>query len=200
VPRKDAGSGSKGNKSRRALLLIDLVSQWNYADGKSLLRQTMPILPSLVRLRESAAAAHVPVIFVNDNFGQWRSDFRQVTAAARSSGPHAARIVDALQPGAEDYFVLKPRHSAFFATPLDLLLQELDADTLVLCGVAGDQCILASASEALLHRFRVIIPRDGIACATAQRSTAVLKHFHEAMDIPTPLSRTLRWRRAERSA
>ena len=200
MPRKDAGSGNKANKSKRALLLIDLISQWDYADGKSLLRQTLPIIPALVRMRKSAAAARAPVIFVNDNFGQWRSDFRQVTAAARSSADDAARIVDALQPGAEDYFVLKPRHSAFFATPLDLLLQELDADTLVLCGVAGDQCILASASEALLHRFRVIIPRDGIACATAQRKAAVLKHFHEAMDIPTPLSRTLRWRSTERRA
>ena len=200
MPRKDAGSGSNGKSARRALLLIDLISTWDIADGKALLRQTVPILPALVRLRAGATAARAPVIFVNDNFGQWRSDFRQVIAAARASGADAARIVDALEPGAQDYFVLKPRHSAFFATPLDLLLQELAVDTLVLCGVAGDQCIVASASEALLHRFRVIVPRDGIACATARRKSAVLRHFHAAMDIPTPASRALRWRGAERAA
>lgn len=196
MPRKEAGAHRAQN---RALLLVDLISTWSIADGEALLRQTRSIVPALTRLRDAAAAAGAPVIFANDSFGQWRSDFRQVIAAARAKGADAARIVDALHPGEKDYFVLKPRHSAFFATPLDLLLRELAVDTLVLCGVAGDQCVLASASEALLHRFRVIVPRDGIACATAQRKAAVLKHFDQAMDIPTP-ARSLRWQRTNRTS
>ena len=197
MSRKDAGKRRAQNRPARALLLIDLINTWQNADGSALLRQTRPIVPALIRLRKAAAAARAPVIFVNDNFGQWRSDFRQVIASARASGSQAAQIVDALHPGEDDYFVLKPRHSAFFATPLELLLRELGVDCVVLCGVAGDQCVLASASEALLHRFHVVIPRDAIACATARRKAAVLTHFREAMDIPTPSSRALRWRSAD---
>jgi nicotinamidase-related amidase len=181
-------------RSRRALLLIDLINTWRMADGRSLLRRTVAKLPALRRLRDGAARAGVPVVYVNDNFGQWRSDFHQVVAAAHAAAADAARVVDALHPGDEDFFVLKPRHSAFYATPLDLLLRELRVDTVVLCGVAGDQCVLSTAGAALLRGYRVIVPRDAIPCATAQRERAVVAHFHNAMDIRTPHAARLRWR------
>jgi nicotinamidase-related amidase len=180
--------------ARHALLLVDLINTWRMADGRSLLRRTVAKLPALQRLRDSAARAGVPVVYVNDNFGQWRSDFHQVIAAAHAAAPASARIVDALHPGDDDFFVLKPRHSAFYATPLDLLLRELRVDTVVLGGVAGDQCVLSTAGAALLRGFRVIVPRDAIPCATVQRERAVVAHFHAAMDIATPYAARLRWR------
>jgi nicotinamidase-related amidase len=106
----------------------------------------------------------------------------------------AAEIVAALAPGGDDYFVLKPRHSGFYATPLHLLLGALGVRRLVLSGVAGDQCVLATAGDALVRGYKVIVPRDAIVCATAQRTKAVLAHFRTAMDIATPPVRALRWR------
>ena len=179
----------------QALLLIDLINTWEMPEGRRLLRRAHAALPRLARLRRRATAAGAPVLFVNDNFGQWRSDFRDVVARARAAAAESERIVDTLQPGGDDYFVLKPRHSGFFATPLDLLLQELDVGTLVLCGAAGDQCVLATASEALLRKYRVIVPRDTLVCASPQRTAAALAHFRASMDIPTPAAHTLRWPR-----
>ncbi|HZP68114.1 MAG TPA: isochorismatase family cysteine hydrolase [Rudaea sp.] len=178
----------------RALLLIDLVNTWRMKDGRALLKRTLAALPALATLKARAVAAGAPVVYVNDNFGQWKSDFRRVVAQSRAAGENAARIVDALAPGADDYFVLKPRHSAFFASPLELLLHELGIRTLVLAGVAGDQCVLATASAALLRRFAVVVPQDAIACASAARTRAVLVHFRRAMDIPTTPVARLRWR------
>ena len=62
----------------------------------------------------------MPTVYINDNFGQWRSDFRQTVAhcTARSSPGRACRGV---WPTARDYFVLKPKHSGFFDTTLDTL-------------------------------------------------------------------------------
>ena len=185
---------SRQHVRRSALAIIDMINTWQIADGAALLRQSARIVAPLARLKARAQAAHVPVIYVNDNFGLWRSDFKQVIASARGTSLRAAQIVNALAPGADDYFVLKPKHSAFFGTPLDLLLKELHVARLIVCGVAGDQCVLASASEALLRGYEVLIPSDAIACRSAARTRAVLVHFREAMDIPTPPSRSVRLR------
>jgi nicotinamidase-related amidase len=177
-----------------ALLLIDLINTWGIADGARLMRRTHAGLAPIARLRAHAGRAGVPVVYVNDNFGQWRSDFKQVVAAARAAHGVAADIVAALAPGSDDYFVLKPRHSGFYATPLHLLLGTLGVRRLVLSGVAGDQCVLATAGDALVRGYEVVVPRDAIVCATTARTRAVLAHFRTAMDIATPPVRTLRWR------
>jgi len=177
-----------------ALLLIDLINTWQMKDGQRLRRNALAQLGRLANLKRRATRAGAPVIFVNDNFGQWRSDFERVMEHARAMSDEGARIVAALRPGPEDYFVLKPRHSGFFSTPLQLLLQELHVETVVLCGAAGDQCVLATAGDALVRKFKVVVPRDGIVCVDAQRTAATLAHFRRSMEIPTPLSVQVKWR------
>ena len=181
-----------GNQS--ALLLIDLINTWQYAEGAQLLKQTLKIVPSIQALRERAKKNAIPVIYANDNFGQWRSDFKKVIAKVKTSDSEAAAVLQTLHPDEDDYFLLKPKHSAFYATPLDILLQHLRVSTLVLCGVAGDQCILATAFDAKLRDYKVIIPRDAIASASKERNAAILKHFRDVMGLNTPLSSRLRLR------
>lgn len=188
------GTGCAAPRSRSALLLIDLINTWSIDDGARLMRRRRAGLAPIARLRARAEQAGVPVVYVNDNFGQRRSDFEQVVAAARAAHGVAAEIVAALAPGGDDYFVLKPRHSGFYATPLHLLLGTLGVRRLVLSGVAGDQCVQATASDALVRGYEVVVPRDAIVCATAQHTNAVLAHFRTAMDVATPPARALRRR------
>lgn len=176
-----------------ALVLIDLINTWEMKEGPALLRQTLATLPALTRLLRRVRRAGVPVIYANDNFGRWRSNMPAIVELARGRNPASGRVVEALAPNAGDYFVLKPEHSAFFATPLERLLQNLEVKRLVLAGVAGDQCVLATASDALIRDFEVVIPRDTLVCATAARRRAVLRHFNAAMDIATPPSGRLLW-------
>ena len=176
-----------------ALLLIDLINDWRMKDGETLLRSTMRVLPRIVALKRKAAKANVPIIYVNDNFGQWRSNFAQVIAHAERAGLHAAEIAKQLTPTPEDYFILKPRHSAFYATPLSLLLEELGIKELVLAGVAGDQCVLATAGDALLRKFKVRVPADLAICKSAARRNAVVRHYRDVMDIPIGNSSRIRF-------
>jgi nicotinamidase-related amidase len=127
------------------------------------------------------------VIYCNDNFGQWRSDFRDVIRrSARGGGRRGAldrELVAALEPREGDYFVLKPKHSAFHATALDLLLQHLGVRRLVLAGTATDSCIVCTATDAHMREYAVCVPRDCVAAITPARSRRALELLRSAFDV-----------------
>jgi len=176
-----------------ALLVIDMINTWEMDQGVRLRRAAHAILPTLRALIVRARRAQVPVIYSNDNFGQWRSNLPALLELSRQTHEQSADIIDAIAPAATDYVVLKPEHSAFYATPLEPLLKALRTNHLVLTGVSGDQCVLATAGDALLRDYEVTIPRDAIACASAPRTRAILGHFQTVMEIKTPLARRVRW-------
>jgi nicotinamidase-related amidase len=138
----------------------------------------------------------VPVIYANDNFGHWQSDLSALLEQTRQAHPLSEKIVKELAPLPSDFVVLKPAHSAFFQAPLEKLLEHLEVGRLVIGGVSGDQCVLATSSDALMRGFEVVVPRTVIASPTAARNKRVLAHFRTAMDIPTPDARSIRWSRS----
>jgi nicotinamidase-related amidase len=178
-----------------ALLVLDMISCWDFPDAEHLLPHALRIAPRIARLCTRARDHAVPVIYCNDNRGQWRSDFRQLVAQSLE-GPEAARsITHALLPSEEDYFVLKPRHSAFYATPLQLLLKTLGVHRLVVAGVATDQCVLGTAMDARMRGLEVVVPADTCATQDAARQRRALQQFTIALRVPTPPSASLRWSR-----
>jgi nicotinamidase-related amidase len=166
-----------------ALLIIDMVSDWQFEDADKLLPGAQRIAPAIGALKQRCRAAGVPVIYGNDNRGRWRSDFRQVVQLSLDS--RGAGITRALMPDHDDYFLLKPKHSAFFCTPLDLLLQDLKVRRLILTGVATDQCIATTALEARMRNYDAEAPRDCTATQTAERDARMLAHFDEALNVRT---------------
>ena len=128
------------------------------------------MLHAIATLKRRWAAARVPVIYANDNSGQWRSDFKFVVDESLDSQGLGAEITRQLQPAPDDYFVLKPKHSAFFATPLEILLDHLRAKRLIIAGVAGDQCVMNTAADARMRDFDVVVPSDCIASLTQARN------------------------------
>lgn len=166
-----------------ALLIIDMISDWTFPDAEALLETTVLIAPRIQALKARCAAAGMPVIYANDNHGRWRSDFRQAVESCLARGGAPAAIGRQLAPQTSDFFVLKPRQSAFFATPLALLLEHLGMRRLVLCGVAGDQCVLITAAEARSRDYEVVVPGDCIASQSAERHERSLKHFEQALQV-----------------
>ncbi len=77
-------------------------------------------------------------------------------------------IVEILRPGEDDYFVLKPKHSAFFSTTLDVLLDYLRVETVILTGIAANICVLFTANDAYMRDFHVVVPRDCVASNTEE--------------------------------
>ena len=171
-----------------ALLVIDMLSDWDFQDAAALLEAAGSVAPRIAELRTRCRQAGVPVVYANDNRGRWRSDFREVVASARARGGTAAAIADALAPDRDDYFVLKPKHSGFHATPLDLLLRHLRVRTLLLTGVSSDQCVLYTAADARMHDYDAIVPRDAVATQSGERNAAALRHFSQVLRLETPLA------------
>ena len=127
-------------------------------------------------LKQRARKAGVPVVYVNDNFGRWRSDFRSTLAHCLRDSVRGRPIAELLKPDEDDYFVLKPKHSGFQFTPLELLLAHLGAETLILTGVAGNFCVLFTAHDAYMRDYELAVPADCTASETvAARRNACLQ-------------------------
>jgi nicotinamidase-related amidase len=149
-----------------ALLLIDVINDLAFEGSEALVEQAEPMATRLAAFRRRATAAGIPAIYINDNFGQWRSDFRQTVAhCTRPASP--GRVVSRrLRPTSKDYFVLKPKHSGFFDTTLDTLLGTLGIRRLIVTGIAGNICVLFTANDAYMREFKIYAPADCIVSNT----------------------------------
>jgi nicotinamidase-related amidase len=180
--------GSAPDTNPVALLLVDVISPMDFPEADQLLRHAVPAAERLADLKKRAGAAKVPVIYANDNFGRWRSDLSAVVERCREKGSKGAPIVELLHPGKEDYFVLKPKHSAFFSTTLDTLLRYLGTETLVVGGFATDICVLFTANDAYMRDLRIVVPADGVASNEAADRDATLALMRRVLKAATPKS------------
>ena len=197
VPRSRRPKPAPRARARRsrqvALLLIDVINDLDFPRSGPLIRAAEKMAEPLARLVERARAAQVPVIYVNDNFGRWQSDWRKVVQLCRDPRSPGHRVVRRLSPAPHDYFVLKPKHSGFFSTTLDLLLRNLGTRTVVLAGIATDICILFTANDAYMRDYEVVVPRDCVAANTRRKTEFALAQIREVLKGTTPSSRGIRF-------
>jgi nicotinamidase-related amidase len=151
--------------SRFALLLIDVISPFEFPDGDQILAQARSIAKPIARLKRRARAAGIPTIYVNDNFGEWRSERSALVQRCLAAGAKGTDFVDQLKPDDDDYFVLKPMHSAFYQTPLETLLRFLGTQSLILTGLTTNSCITCTAHDANMRQFELYVPSD---CSSAR--------------------------------
>jgi nicotinamidase-related amidase len=152
-------------RSRRVLLLVDFINPLDFDGAEALSGPARRAAAAAARLKRRLGAEGVPAIYVNDNFGHWRSEFRDVVAACRRRGGAPAELARRLAPRAHDLTVLKPRHSGFQGTPLQLLLTQIGAREVVVTGLATDLCVQFTAADAFLLDYRVWVPPD---CCAAE--------------------------------
>lgn len=181
------------DRSETALLLIDVINPIDFDGGENLLRHALPMARALAMLKRRAKAAGIPVIYVNDNFGRWRSDFSKLVESCLQPDVPGRSVVERLVPEEDDYFVLKPKHSAFFQSNLEILLNYLGVNTLILTGLAGDICVLFSANDAYMRDFRIIVPPDCVASEDAAHNRAVLKLMQRVLKAEIPPSGAIEW-------
>jgi nicotinamidase-related amidase len=177
--------GSAPDKCSIALLLIDFINDFEFKNAEQIFPRALAAARAAAALRERAKRAGVPVIYCNDNFGKWRSDFRALLRHCLDDGVRGRAIAELLEPDEEDYFVLKPKHSGFHSTTLDVLLAHLGAKTLVLSGVAGDFCVLFTAHDAYMRDFRIVVPQDCIASDTEADDRFALHHMAKVCKADT---------------
>jgi nicotinamidase-related amidase len=164
-------------RSSRVLLLIDFINPLDFAGAMELAPLALQAASAAARLRRKLDQEGIPTIYANDNFGRWRSDFRQQHARLARLQSISGEIARILKPRGKDLTILKPRHSAFFASPLDVLLERIGAREVVLTGLATDMCVQLTAMDGFLRGYNLSVPANCTAAQTEAAKTASLAYM-----------------------
>ncbi|WP_284140690.1 MULTISPECIES: isochorismatase family cysteine hydrolase [unclassified Virgibacillus] len=162
-----------------AVLFVDMINTFDFDGGEKLLKHTEQILPNLVKLKKFAHQHKLPVIYVNDHYGIWQADLHKIIAHCHNE--QSKNVIDALKPEADDYFLIKPQHSAFFQTPLQSLLHELGKKHLIMAGIAGDICLLFTAKDAYMYQYKLTVPGNCMASEEKEGNDYALYLMHSVM-------------------
>lgn len=192
--------GNVPDDSSVVLILIDLINDFEFDGADPMFTNTLAIAQPTAKLKKNAKAAGIPVIYVNDNFGKWQSDFRKLVDHCLKDNVKGRPIAQLLRPDEQDYFVLKPKHSAFYSTSLDLLLRYLKANTLILTGIAGNICVLFTASDAYMRDFNLLVPQDCIASETEADNQHALAYMAKVLKADTQPSTDIDFKTMARQA
>ena len=174
--------GNAPDRASAVLLMVDVINDMEYEGGDKLFKQALPMAERLAALKGRAKAAGLPAVYANDNFGRWQSDFASLVRHCTQDLVRGREVARLLAPEDDDYFVLKPKHSAFFATPLDTLLGYLGVKTLVVSGLTGDMCVLFTAADAFLRDLHIIVAEDCVASIDPEENRLALRHMARVMD------------------
>jgi nicotinamidase-related amidase len=169
--------GIAPDKSKTVLLVLDMISDFDFEDGERIARRAAPIAKRIANLKRRARRAGLPVIYVNDCAGRWRSDFPSYVRHCQGVSSRGREIATLLAPQSADYCVLKPKHSGFYQTALDTLLSLIGAEQMILTGVSSHQCVLFTANDAYLRELGLTIPRDCIGAREASATRLALRYF-----------------------
>ena len=165
--------------------MIDVINAFDFPEGDQLLELAQPVGKNIAQLKKRAKAAGIPCVYVNDNFGKWQSDFKKLVARCTAEDAKGKEFVKLLVPDDADYFVLKPKHSGFYSTTLDLLLTHLNAKNLILTGIAGNNCVLFTANDAYMRDFKVFVPEDCVVSNTEEENRYALRQMETVLKADT---------------
>jgi nicotinamidase-related amidase len=179
--KNDDLHGNVPDDCAAALLIIDVINDLEFEGGDELLKHALPAAERIAMLKRRAKQSGLPAVYVNDNFGKWQSDFRKQVAHCLEDGVRGEPIARLLAPAEDDYFVLKPKHSGFYSTTLDTLLDYLKTETLILTGLTGDFCVLFTANDAYLRDFHLFVPSDCVASIDPAENDHALRQMKRVL-------------------
>ena len=183
--------GNAPDKSPVALILIDVINALDFEDGDELLKHALPMARNIAALKRRAKALGIPCVYSNDNFGRWQSDLNQVLDHVLHDGVPGQPLGEILHPEDDDYFVLKPKHSGFFSTQLDILLDYLGARTLIMTGLQANICVLFTANDAYMRDYGLVVPSDCVASTDPAEAEHALREMQVVLKAQVVPSRDL---------
>ena len=176
---------------KTALLIIDVINSLDYPEGKKLLKTALPAAKNILRLKNKLKKKNIPVIYVNDHFGEWRSNWEEVFQICSAPQNTGAKLCEILKPEADDYFVLKPKHSGFFSSNLEILLEDLKVKKLIIVGIAGNICVLFTVNDAHMRGYEIHVPHDCIASNSKKDNDYALRQFKDVFKIKISASQNI---------
>lgn len=175
-----------GGQGRVAIIALDLITDFDFPDGPAVRRALQARAVAIETLMARARKARVPVIYANDNLGAWRSDAPALIGHCTDPRHAGATLVEYLLPAYQDSIILKPRHSAFYGTALETLLDEQEVDTLVILGISAESCVWMTACDAHTRGFNLVIPADTLAGASAAALRRTRTSLSEVLKARVP--------------
>lgn len=173
---------AKVPRSPRVLVLVDFINPLDFPGAEKLAPFALKAARATLRLRERLQAQKVTVVYANDNYGAWQSDFQAQVAQCCAREDTSGEIARMLAPRPDDVTLLKPRHSAFYCTALELLLKEMGARELILAGLATDMCVQMTAADAFLRGYEgVWVPPECTAAETPQAKAASIRYMRDVL-------------------
>lgn len=162
---------------RTALVLVDMQNDFCHPDGYYAaagrdITALRAVVPPARRLLDRVRGAGLPVVFTrllpDPERGPMQARHRLVprrwTARGRrlEPGTWGAQIVRELTPHPTELVVDKAGYSGFDGTPLERWLRERGVDTVLLAGVVGYACVLATGFAAFDRDFDVVLVTDAV--------------------------------------
>lgn len=170
-------------KKKFALIIVDMINDFNFPKGRELVEFTHTIVPSILALKKYCQSNDIPVVYVNDHYQLWKADLGLIIAHTQND--LSAPIIQQMKPDRSDYFLIKPKHSAFYGTALNTLLQELDTKAVIVTGVAGNICVFFTANDAYMREFNVYVPKDAIASERPEFNNYALEMMETVLGADT---------------
>lgn len=164
------------------LLIIDMINGMTFPGAQSMKPKADRVTTTILALRRQADRLKTPVIYVNDNYGQWHSEKSRIVEACAAEDCPGRDIVMRIAPRMDDYFIIKPQFSGFYSTNLPHLLPKLGVRRLILTGIAADICVLFTAADAHMRGYRLWVPWDAVASETDERAAWALEIMRASMD------------------
>jgi len=178
-------AGHSKKLGRSALLLVDFINHFQFEDAEALKPRAVKAARVVAKLKKEMAVTGHKTIYVNDNFGKWNTEFSTLVNRCLAQGGASAEIAQLLRPTSKDLIVLKPRHSGFYGTPLEFLLQEIRVSTIVITGIVADRCVIATAADAHTRKFSLRVPANCVAGFSKKEEMAALSIMKHTMDADT---------------
>jgi nicotinamidase-related amidase len=174
-----------------ALLLVDVLNPLRFEGSEAFVPRAVEVGRRIVALKESARKAGIPVVYINDNAGRWRSDVRQVIDDAQKEDAPGRDLARLLFPEPSDYVILKPKHSGFYSTTLDTLLTYLRTRRLIITGLTVERCLLFTANDGFLRDYELFVPRDCTAAIDEDDAKAAFRILERVLGANTTRSEEL---------
>lgn len=175
----------------KALLILDMLNTFEFAEAKQLLPHADKASIEISKLKSKFKEKGLPVIYVNDNFDNWQSNWEKIFELCTQKNSLGRNIATRLRPLDDDYFVLKPMHSGFYSTSLDSLLDALKIETLFITGIAGNICVLFTVNDAHMRHYKIVVPEDCIASNTLEDNEFALRQFRRVFEFDTPTQESI---------
>lgn len=195
MPKNQSTKSSTLPARGTVLIMLDLITNFEFEDGDTLLRHTLSAARKLADLKRRAKRAGIPVVYVNDNFGKWQEDFKTMSEHFMRTRSKGHEVVELIRPEPDDYYVLKPHRSGFYSTSLELLLRDLKARRLIITGITTDICVLFTANDAYMRGFELHIPSDCVAAVKPSHSKQTLDFIKRVLKADIRKSTQISFRR-----